>query len=74
MNLLAIIGARVFLAAVAGGRRRQSVDMLHDEVSVAVTYGRLGDVEVLFLSRHGLGHRLPLHRISYRASLRTQRT
>jgi 5'-methylthioadenosine phosphorylase len=37
--------------------------------SDAVIRGRLGDVTLLFLPRHGRGHRLPPHRINYRANV-----
>jgi 5'-methylthioadenosine phosphorylase len=37
--------------------------------SDAVIRGRLGDVTLLFLPRHGRGHRLPPHRINYRANM-----
>lgn len=31
--------------------------------------GRVGDVRVLFLSRHGEGHTIPPHRVNYRANV-----
>jgi 5'-methylthioadenosine phosphorylase len=31
--------------------------------------GRVGKVEVAFLPRHGAGHRIPPHRVNYRANL-----
>ncbi|HUI38825.1 MAG TPA: S-methyl-5'-thioadenosine phosphorylase [Thermoplasmata archaeon] len=31
--------------------------------------GRIGDVEVLFLARHGPGHTIPPHRVNYRANI-----
>ena len=37
--------------------------------SDAVIRGQLGDVTMLFLPRHGRGHRLPPHRINYRANI-----
>jgi 5'-methylthioadenosine phosphorylase len=37
--------------------------------SDAVIRGRLGDVTLLFLPRHGRGHRLAPHRINYRANV-----
>lgn len=39
------------------------------EASDAIVRGRLGDVTLLFLPRHGRGHRVPPHRINYRANL-----
>lgn len=32
--------------------------------------GRLGEQEVVFLSRHGNPHRIPPHQVNYRANLR----
>ena len=37
--------------------------------SAAVKSGILNGVELLFLPRHGAGHRLPPHRINYRANI-----
>jgi 5'-methylthioadenosine phosphorylase len=38
--------------------------------STTLWRGRLADAEVLFLARHDTGHRLPPHRINYRANIR----
>ncbi len=37
--------------------------------SDAIVSGRLGDTQLLFLPRHGRGHRIPPHRINYRANV-----
>jgi 5'-methylthioadenosine phosphorylase len=37
--------------------------------SDAVIRGKLGDTTLLFLPRHGRGHRIPPHRINYRANI-----
>ncbi len=37
--------------------------------SPGLTLGRIAGREVLFLPRHGLGHRLPPHKIPYRANI-----
>jgi 5'-methylthioadenosine phosphorylase len=37
--------------------------------SDAIMRGRIGDVTLLFLPRHGRGHRIPPHRINYRANV-----
>src|SRR6185436_12075861 len=37
--------------------------------SDAIVRGRLGDTTLMFLPRHGRGHRLPPHRINYRANV-----
>jgi 5'-methylthioadenosine phosphorylase len=39
------------------------------EPSDAIVRGRLGEVTLLFLPRHGRGHRLAPHRINYRANV-----
>ncbi|GAB4211108.1 MAG: S-methyl-5'-thioadenosine phosphorylase [Sandaracinaceae bacterium] len=39
------------------------------EPSDALLEGFLGDTRLLFLPRHGRGHRIPPHRINYRANL-----
>jgi 5'-methylthioinosine phosphorylase len=39
------------------------------EPSAPITYGRVGGVEVAFLPRHGVGHKLPPHAINYRANV-----
>jgi 5'-methylthioadenosine phosphorylase len=38
--------------------------------SATLWRGRLAGAEVLFLARHDIGHRLPPHRINYRANVR----
>ena len=38
--------------------------------SDAIIAGTLGDVRMLFLPRHGRDHRIPPHRINYRANVR----
>ncbi len=37
--------------------------------SDAITVGRVGEVSVAFLPRHGRGHTLPPHRVNYRANI-----
>ncbi|HET7503878.1 MAG TPA: S-methyl-5'-thioadenosine phosphorylase [Kofleriaceae bacterium] len=37
--------------------------------SDALLHGRLGDQEVVFLPRHGRGHRIPPHEINFRANI-----
>jgi len=41
----------------------------YGEASGPITYGRIHGVEVAFLARHGVGHKLPPHAINYRANL-----
>lgn len=37
--------------------------------SAPVAEGRVGDLTVLFLPRHGVGHTIPPHRVNYRANV-----
>jgi 5'-methylthioadenosine phosphorylase len=47
----------------------QPVSTTFGEPSDVVLTGRLGDTRLLFLPRHGRGHRIPPHRINYRANI-----
>ncbi len=70
MTVLAIIGGSGFSdfpALVIEGAHR--VETPYGDTSAPVLSGRLAGVRVLFLPRHGAGHRLPPHRINYRANL-----
>ncbi|HYC38035.1 MAG TPA: S-methyl-5'-thioinosine phosphorylase [Usitatibacter sp.] len=49
--------------------RRQIVRTPYGEPSGPMTFGRIGDVEAVFLARHGYGHTLAPHEINYRANL-----
>jgi 5'-methylthioadenosine phosphorylase len=50
-------------------RREHRVETTFGMPSDAVMEGRLGDTRLLFLPRHGRGHRLPPHEINYRANV-----
>jgi 5'-methylthioadenosine phosphorylase len=45
------------------------VDTPFGKPSDTIVRGRLGDVTLLFLPRHGKGHRIPPHEINYRANI-----
>ena len=49
--------------------RRQIVRTPYGEPSGALTFGRIGQCEVVFLARHGYGHTLAPHEINYRANV-----
>lgn len=49
--------------------RRRSVQTPFGAPSAPLSFGTLDDAEVVFLARHGDDHRLPPHRINYRANL-----
>ncbi len=47
----------------------QSVETPYGQPSSPLAFGRLGDVQIVFLARHGENHQLAPHRINYRANL-----
>ena len=49
--------------------RREIVPTPFGEPSAPLIFGRLAGVAVVFLPRHGAGHRLPPHRVNYRANI-----
>lgn len=49
--------------------KREIVHTPYGEPSGPLLYGKLGDIEVMFLPRHGTGHTIPPHKINYRANL-----
>lgn len=50
-------------------QRLQPVGTPYGEPSAPLTYGRIHGAEVIFLPRHGDGHKVPPHLINYRANL-----
>jgi len=68
--MLAIIGGSGFtqLSNLAVSRR-QVVRTPYGEPSGALTFGKIGGREVVFLARHGYGHTLPPHQVNYRANI-----
>lgn len=68
--MLAIIGG-------SGLTQLSTLDISHREVirtpygepSGAVTFGRIGCQDVVFLARHGYGHTIPPHMVNYRANI-----
>lgn len=49
--------------------REIPVETTYGAPSDAVISGRLGDTQMLFLPRHGRGHRIPPHQVNYRANI-----
>lgn len=49
--------------------RRQIVRTPYGEPSGPLTFGRLGQTEVVFLARHGYGHTIPPHQVNYQANI-----
>jgi len=70
VSLLAIIGGSGFTRMPELRiERREVVRTPYGEPSAPLTFGRFDDHDVVFLPRHGAGHRLPPHRINYRANI-----
>jgi len=66
------------MIAIIGGTGLYSLDFLErqEEIVIETSFGRCpaivgrsGDVEVLFISRHGKDHSLPPHKIEYRKNI-----
>jgi 5'-methylthioadenosine phosphorylase len=51
-----------------------AVDTPFGKPSDTIVHGRLGDVTLLFLPRHGRGHRIAPHEINYRANVCAMKT
>lgn len=49
--------------------RRQVIRTPYGEPSGALTFGKLGGRDVVFLARHGYGHTIPPHAVNYRANV-----
>lgn len=71
--------ARIELAVIGGTgltrlhnleiTRREVLHTPYGEPSGALTHGRIGGISVVFLARHGYTHRIPPHRVNYRANI-----
>lgn len=70
MNKIAIIGgsALPYLRQMQV-LREERVTTPYGDPSSALTYGMLGDDEIVFLDRHGLTRTTPPHQINYRANM-----
>jgi 5'-methylthioadenosine phosphorylase len=70
MTMLAIIGGSGLtqLASLEVGRRKLSRTPYGDP-SGALTFGRIGNCDVVFLARHGYGHTIAPHEVNYRANV-----
>jgi 5'-methylthioinosine phosphorylase len=70
MSVLAIIGGSGLtqLSSLEVGRRKL-VRTPYGDPSGALTCGRIGRCEVVFLARHGYGHTIAPHEVNYRANL-----
>jgi len=68
--VLAIIGGSgLSKLAILQETRRKVSRTPYGEPSGALTFGRIGASEVVFLARHGYGHTIAPHEVNYRANL-----
>jgi 5'-deoxy-5'-methylthioadenosine phosphorylase len=68
--MLAIIGGSgLTRPANLAETRRQVVRTPYGEPSGALTFGRIGGQEVVFLARHGYGNTIPPHEVNYQANI-----
>jgi len=68
--MLAIIGGSgLTQLASLQDTRRKAARTPYGEPSGALTFGRVGSCEVVFLARHGYGHTIAPHQVNYRANL-----
>ncbi len=70
MNDLAVIGGSG-MTAYDGLEivRRESVETPWGKPSAPLNHGRLKDIGIVFLARHGASHEISPHRVNYRANL-----
>ena len=64
-----VFGGSGFYSLMEGPVEQVSVQTPFGSPSDAIAVGRIGDVRVAFLPRHGSRHHLPPHAINYRANL-----
>jgi 5'-methylthioadenosine phosphorylase len=64
-----VFGGSGFYSLMEGPVEQVVVQTPYGAPSDTLTIGRIGDVRVAFLPRHGPHHRLPPHAINYRANL-----
>jgi 5'-deoxy-5'-methylthioadenosine phosphorylase len=69
--MLAIIGGSgLSRLVVLGDVERKAAQTPYGEPSSALSFGRIGGRELVFLARHGDGHTLAPHEVNYRANIR----
>jgi 5'-methylthioadenosine phosphorylase len=64
-----VFGGSGFYSLMEGPIEKVSVQTPYGAPSDTIAIGRMGEVRVAFLPRHGPHHRLPPHMINYRANL-----
>ena len=66
---IGVFGGSGFYSLTEGPVELLTVQTPYGPPSDNLVLGRLGDIRVAFMPRHGHGHRLPPHSINYRANL-----
>ena len=66
---IGVFGGSGFYSLLDGAADQVTVQTPYGPPSDTIAIGRIGDVRVAFLPRHGAGHRIPPHAINYRANL-----
>jgi 5'-methylthioadenosine phosphorylase len=64
-----IFGGTGFYSLLTGALRQMEIETPYGPPSDAVTLGEIGGKPVAFLPRHGATHRIPPHKINYRANI-----
>src|SRR5436309_4910132 len=64
-----VFGGSGFYSLMSGPVEQVSVQTPFGAPSDSIAIGRMGDLRVAFLNRHGPHHRIPPHAINYRANL-----
>jgi 5'-methylthioadenosine phosphorylase len=62
-------GSGIYELPGLGNAREKTISTPWGEPSDALRTGRVGDTDVVFLPRHGRGHRIPPSEINYRANI-----
>lgn len=69
-HVLGVIGGSgIYDLPGLDGLREHAVTTPFGDPSGPLLTGTMGDTELVFLSRHGAGHRIPPHEINYRANI-----
>jgi 5'-methylthioadenosine phosphorylase len=66
---IGVFGGSGFYHLLEGPAQEVSVQTPYGAPSDSITVGRIGEVRVAFLPRHGAHHRIPPHAINYRANV-----
>src|SRR5436305_5987114 len=66
---IGVFGGSGFYSLMEGPVDQLSVQTPYGATSDTITIGRMGDLRVAFLPRHGAHHHLPPHAINYRANV-----